>query len=117
MVAWRQALALVIDDEELAQLTTIARSRTTPASRVERARILLAYRDEPCFFAVGQALGLHHQTVQRCAEKAVAFGPLGALDDRPRPGRERGITEIGVAALQIIAHLLRLQFVLVEDLA
>jgi hypothetical protein len=47
MVAWRQALALVIDDDELVQLTAIARSRTAPASRVERARILLAYRDEP----------------------------------------------------------------------
>ena len=35
MVAWRQALALAIDDEELAQLTTIARSRT--ALRVARA--------------------------------------------------------------------------------
>jgi transposase len=93
MVAWRQALALVIDDDELVQLTAIARSRTAPASRVERARILLAYRDEPCFFAVGQALGLHHQTVQRCVEKAVALGPLGALDDRPRPGRERRITD------------------------
>ena len=93
MVAWRQALALVIDDEELAQLTTIARSRTAPASRVERARILLAYRDEPCFFAVGQALGLHHQTVQRCVEKAVALGPLEALSDLPRPGRERRITD------------------------
>ena len=87
MVAWRQALALVIDDDELVQLTAIARSRTAPASRVERARILLAYRDEPCFFAVGQALGLHHQTVQRCVEKAVALGPLGALSDLPRPGR------------------------------
>jgi transposase len=93
MAAWRQALALVIDDEEFAQLTAIARSRTAPASRVERARILLAYRDEPCFFAVGQALGLHHQTVQRCVEKAVAFGPLGALSDLPRPGRERRITD------------------------
>jgi winged helix-turn helix protein len=40
------------------------------------------------FFAVGQALGLHHQTVQRCVERAVAEGPLAALDDRPRPGRE-----------------------------
>jgi len=41
---------------------------------------------------VGQALGLHHQTVQRCVERAVAQGPLAALDDRPRPGREPTIT-------------------------
>jgi transposase len=53
---------------------------------------LLAYREDPSFFAVGRALGLHHQTVQRCVERAVAEGPLAALDDRPRPGREPAIT-------------------------
>jgi len=41
---------------------------------------LLAYREDPSFFAVGQALGLHHQTVQRCVERAVAQGPLAALE-------------------------------------
>src|SRR4029077_10753443 len=55
-------------------------------------RILLAYREEPWFFAVGRALGLHHQTVQRCVERAVVEGPMAALDDRPRPGREPTIT-------------------------
>jgi transposase len=52
----------------------------------------MAYRDDPSFFAVGQALGVHHQTVQRCVERAVAYGPLAALDDRPRPGKEPAIT-------------------------
>jgi transposase len=61
-------------------------------SRVERARIILAYREDPSFFAVGQALGLHHQTVQRCVERAVVEGPMAALDDRPRPGKEPTIT-------------------------
>jgi transposase len=92
MAAWRQALALVIEDEELVHLATIARSRAEPARRVERARILLSYRDEPSFFAVGRALGLHHQTVQRCVERAVAFGPLAALEERPRPGKAPLIT-------------------------
>ena len=59
---------------------------------MERARVLLAYRDDPSFFAAGQALGLHHQTVQRCVERAVAYGALAALDDSPRPGREPVIT-------------------------
>jgi hypothetical protein len=53
---------------------------------------LLAHREDPSFFAVGRALGLHHQTVQRCVERAVAEGPMAALDDRPRPGRKRTIT-------------------------
>jgi integrase len=49
---------------------------------------LLAYREDPSFFAVSRALGLHHQTVQRCVERAVVEGPMAALDDRPRPGRD-----------------------------
>ena len=43
-------------------------------------------------FAVGQRLGVHHQTVQRCVERALAYGALAALDDRPRPGKEPTIT-------------------------
>ena len=37
-------------------------------------------------------MGVHHQTVQRCVERALASGPMAALDDRPRPGREATIT-------------------------
>ena len=92
MTASRQVLELSIGDEDLARLTAIARSRTEPASRVERARMLLAYRENPSFFAAGRALGMHHQTVQRCVERAVAYGALAALDDRPRPGKEPTIT-------------------------
>jgi transposase len=41
---------------------------------------------------MGRALGVHHQTVQRCVERALASGPMAALDDRPRSGREPTIT-------------------------
>jgi transposase len=54
--------------------------------------MLLAYREDPSFFAAGRALGMHHQTVQRCVERAVTYGALAALDDRPRPGKEPTIT-------------------------
>jgi hypothetical protein len=37
-------------------------------------------------------LGVHRQTVQRCVERAVAYGPMAALDDRPRSGKEPPIT-------------------------
>ena len=92
MAAWRRAIELSLGDADVERLRSIAQSRTEPASRVERARILLAYREDPSFFAVGQALGLHHQTVQRCVERAVVEGPMAALDDRPRPGKEPMIT-------------------------
>ena len=92
MAALRLVVELTFGDEDVTKLIAMTRSRTEPASRVERARMLLAYRDNPSFFAVGRALGVHHQTVQRCVERAVAFGPLAALDDSPRPGRETTIT-------------------------
>ena len=95
MAGWRQALELALSDEEIAALTTISRSRTEPASRVERARMLLAYRENSSFFAVGRTLGVHHQTVQRCVERAVAYGPMAALDDLPRPASEPTITRRG----------------------
>jgi transposase len=92
MAAWRQAIELAIGEEEVARLRAIARSRTEPASRVERSRMLLAYRENPSFFAVARSMGAHHQTVQRCIERALAHGPMAALDDLPRPGKEPTIT-------------------------
>ena len=92
MAGWRQAFELALSEEDVRKLNAVARSRTEPASRVERARILLAYREDPSFYAVGRAVGVHHQTVQRCVERAVAYGAIAALDDLPRPGREPRIT-------------------------
>jgi transposase len=103
MARWRQAVELAMTDEDIEKLAAIARSRSEAARRVERARILLAYREKPSFFAVGQRLGLHHQTVQRCVERALAYGPLAALDDRPRPGKEPTITPEAKAWLVSLA--------------
>src|ERR1700685_3160825 len=55
MAAWRRAIELSLGDTDTAKLRLIAQSRTEPASRVERARILLAYREDPSFFAVSRA--------------------------------------------------------------
>lgn len=103
MARWRQAIELAMKDEEIATLVAISRSRTERSSRVERAQMLLAYREKPSFFAVGQSLGVHHQTVERCVERAVAYGPLAALDDRPRPGKEPTITPEAKAWLVSLA--------------
>lgn len=103
MTAWRRAIELSLGEEDLARLMSIARSRTEPASRVERSRMLLAYREDPSFFAVGQVLGVHHQTVQRCVERALAYGPMAALDDRRRPGKEPTITSEAKAWLVSLA--------------
>ena len=103
MAGWRQAVELAMTGEEIETLTALSRSRTEPASRVSRAAMLLGYREKPSFFAVGRRLGVHHQTVQRCVERAVANGALAALDDRPRPGKEPTITPEAKAWLVSLA--------------
>jgi transposase len=93
MAAPRRVVGLAFSDEEAAELARLARSRTEPASRVERARMLLAYRQTPSFYAVGRDIGVTHQTVERCMRRAERLGVMAALDDSPRPGREPIITD------------------------
>src|ERR1700723_488788 len=92
MAGWRRAVELAMTAEEIETLRVLSGWRTEAARRVERAQMLLGYRQQPSFFAVGQRLGVHDQTVQRCVERALAYGALAALDDRPRPGKEPTIT-------------------------
>ena len=93
MAAPRRVIEISIEATELIELEAIARSRTEWACRVQRARILLAYRADPSTYAVGEAIGVTHQTVQRCLDRAVRFGVMAALDDSPRPGKEPTITD------------------------
>jgi transposase len=103
MAAPRRVIDLWIEPDDLAQLEAIARSRTEPASRVERARILLAYRADPSSTAVGARIGVTHQTVQRCLSRAVRLGVMAALDDSPRPGKAPRITQEARAWLVSLA--------------
>jgi hypothetical protein len=45
MAGWRRPIELAMSDVEVAALKEINRSRLEPAIRVERMRMLLAYRE------------------------------------------------------------------------
>jgi transposase len=92
MAAPRRIVELSIGAEEFERLQAISRSRTQPASWVERARMLLAYHEDPSFYAVAERVGVTHQAVKRCVDRGRRFGVLAALDDSPRPGKEPVIT-------------------------
>lgn len=101
MAAPRRVIEISIGATEFIELEAIARSRTEWACRVQRARILLAYHANASTYAVGEAIGVTHQTVQRCLDRAVRFGVMAALDDSPRPGKEPTIT--GEAKAWVVA--------------
>jgi transposase len=103
MAARRRVIEFEMSDADSAALLAISRSRNEKACRVERARMLLAYRETPSFYAVGRTLGVTHQTVSRCVERARDLGVKAALDDLPRPGREPTITAEAKAWLVSLA--------------
>ena len=92
MSGQRRVVELKFRRKDLTELKAISRSRTEAASRVDRSRVLLAYKRDPSFYAVSQALGMSYQTVRRCIERAEEVGVMASLDDRPRPGKEPDIT-------------------------
>src|SRR6516162_3631551 len=95
MTAWRQAIELAIGEKDLVELGAIARSRTEPASRVERARMLLAYREHPSFFAVAQDMGCTikpfsavlsgRSLMVQLRRSMIDRGPARSPRSRPRP--------------------------------
>ncbi len=92
MAARRRVVEFEMSEADRTALLAISRSRSEKACRVERARLLLAYREIPSFYAVGRTVGVTHQTVSRCVERARARGVMAALDDLARPGKEPRIT-------------------------
>src|SRR5271156_2085204 len=92
MAAPRRVIDVVFSEEEGGDRGRVPRSRTDRASRVQRASILLTYRRTPSLYATGRAIGVTHQTVERCLRRAQNFGFKAALKDSPRPGREPTIT-------------------------
>src|SRR5438105_11006871 len=76
MVAPRRVIALPTDADQRQRLVEISRSRTEPTSRVERARIVLAYLDDPSAYGVARSVGVTPQTVTRCVERAAELGVI-----------------------------------------
>jgi transposase len=93
VAAPRRVIEVVFTEEDLADLERISRSRTEPASHIQRARILLTYRQTPSLYAAGRAVEVTHQTVERCLRRARTLGVKQALDDSPRPGCPAAITD------------------------
>jgi transposase len=79
-------------------VATLARSRTAPARRVERARIIWRAGRGETPPTIAEALGLDAETVRRRIRRFNAGG-LAALEDHPRSGRPATYSAREVAAV------------------
>ncbi len=74
------------------ELATLSRSRTEPAQRVERAKVLLAYEAGKSISAIARMFKTNRPKVERCINKALQWGVLASLTDLPGRGKPRTIT-------------------------
>jgi len=89
---------LVITDDERAQLTSFARSRSLPASLSARARIILSSADGEANSSIAERLELGKATVGKWRARFID-GRVAGLYDDVRPGPPRTIDDERVAGL------------------
>jgi transposase len=84
--------------EERSAVETLARSRTAPARRVERARLIRRASRGETPLGIAAALGVSAETVRRRIRRFNAEG-LAAFDDHHRSGRPATYSTDTVAAV------------------
>ncbi len=82
-----QRAALTLDADTEGRLTELARSRTEPRQRVERAQMLLMYAHGETVSAIARRMRTNRPRVERCLNKALQLGAWAALSDLPGRGR------------------------------
>lgn len=84
---------LQLEDKIRLELEKIVKSRTYSSGQVKRAKILLLYNSGEKVTEIAKQMNTNRPLVERCIDKAQAFGPMEALEDLPRKGRNQTITD------------------------
>jgi len=96
MPVGRPIAPLVLIDEEIKQLQSIAKSRSLPHSLVQRAQIILACGAGTTNKEVAERMGIRNNTVGKWRQRYINLGIEG-LHDELRPGRPRTYEDEKVA--------------------
>lgn len=103
MAKARKRVPLKLDDDIMLELKKIVNSRQAPVGAVTRAKILLLFHEGKRITDIARVLETNRPLVERCLDKAQAYGPLKALEDLPRPGRKKKILDDAKAWVLSIA--------------
>jgi transposase len=90
-------------NEEKQHLLLVSRSKTKPIREVERATILLKYMENKSITDIAKECHTNRPLVERCINKAIAFGIMAALKDLPGRGKKPVITDDAKAWVLSIA--------------
>lgn len=88
---WAPATALVLSNEQLAEIERLVRAPKTPQKLVLRARIVLAAAGGRSNNAIASELAVSRPTVILWRERMEKHGLEGILFDATRPGRRKAL--------------------------
>ena len=80
-------------EEEKQILLEISRSKTKPVREVERSTILLKFMENKSITDIAKECHTNRPLVERCINKAIAFGAMASLKDLPGRGKKPVITD------------------------
>jgi len=78
---------LELSSKELEELNKIGRSRTEGLSRIERAKMLLAYYEGKNVSRIAKEFDTNRPRVERTIDRALKVGAIPSLNDLPRKGK------------------------------
>nr|MDK2851519.1 hypothetical protein [Candidatus Cloacimonadota bacterium] len=84
---------LTMTNDELSMLQQVRNSRVEAHARVVRADMLLAYHSGESVTEIARRHNTNRPKVERTINRALAYGVIESLDDLPRTGRKRTITD------------------------
>lgn len=84
---------LILNEEEREGLLKIITTRNLPVGQVERSKILLLFSEGKKIKEIAEQLQTTRRIINRCIDKAYAYGVQKSLNDLPRSGRKASITD------------------------
>ena len=100
----RKIYVVDLTKEERTSLLDFINSGEHSARKLNRARILLLADEGKADSEISEALHTGTATVQRTRQRFVEGNLDGALNERPRLGRQKKLDEKGEAILETLAH-------------
>jgi transposase len=80
-MAYKKRGKLACSEKERDQLEKIAKSKTQEFRKVQRSKIFLMYMNNTPVSEIARTVGLSRESIYSNIDKALAFGPIAALDD------------------------------------
>jgi transposase len=88
-----QRAKISVSEKDKSKLLRISKSKTSPHREVIRSTILLKYMENQTITSIAKDCNTNRPLVERCIDKAIAFGVMAALKDLPGRGVKPTITD------------------------